>query len=89
MQPVKLGMELPASLSEAEELRPLAERIFAAATYRDGVLGQAPRLERFAIHKLIAANRPGPMICATPLRKLSHAESANASRLRSSEHRHP
>jgi hypothetical protein len=35
----------------------LAEPIFAAATYRDGVLVQIPRPERFAIHKLIVANR--------------------------------
>lgn len=35
----------------------LAEPIFAAATYRDGVLVQIPRPERFAIHKLIVADR--------------------------------
>jgi hypothetical protein len=35
----------------------LAEPILAAATYRDGVLVQVPRPERFAIHKLIVADR--------------------------------
>ena len=35
----------------------LAEPIFAAATYRDGVLVQVPRPERFAVHKLIVADR--------------------------------
>lgn len=35
----------------------LAEPISAAATYRDGVLLQIPRPERFAIHKLIVADR--------------------------------
>lgn len=35
----------------------LADPIFAAATYRDGVLVQIPRPERFAIHKLIVADR--------------------------------
>jgi hypothetical protein len=35
----------------------LAEPIFAAVTYRDGVLVQIPRPERFAIHKLIVADR--------------------------------
>ncbi|MEO3433691.1 GSU2403 family nucleotidyltransferase fold protein [Inquilinus sp. CAU 1745] len=35
----------------------LAEPIFATATYRDGVLVQIPRPERFAIHKLIVASR--------------------------------
>jgi hypothetical protein len=35
----------------------LAERIYAAVAYRDGVLVQIPRLERFAIHKLIVADR--------------------------------
>ena len=35
----------------------LAEPIFAAATYRDGVLVQIPRPERFATHKLIVADR--------------------------------
>lgn len=35
----------------------LAEPILAAATYRDGVLVQIPRPERFAIHKLIVADR--------------------------------
>lgn len=35
----------------------LAEPIFAAATYRDGILLQIPRPERFAIHKLIVADR--------------------------------
>lgn len=35
----------------------LAEPIHAAVTYRDGVLVQIPRPERFAIHKLIVASR--------------------------------
>lgn len=35
----------------------LAEPISAAATYRDGVLVQIPRPERFAVHKLIVADR--------------------------------
>lgn len=35
----------------------LAEPIHAAVTYRDGVLVQIPRPERFAIHKLIVADR--------------------------------
>lgn len=35
----------------------LAEPIVAAATYRDGVLVQIPRPERFAVHKLIVADR--------------------------------
>ena len=35
----------------------LSEPILAAATYRDGVLVQVPRPERFAIHKLIVADR--------------------------------
>jgi hypothetical protein len=35
----------------------LAEPILVAATYRDGVLVQIPRPERFAIHKLIVADR--------------------------------
>ena len=35
----------------------LAEPIHAVATYRDGVLVQIPRPERFAIHKLIVADR--------------------------------
>jgi hypothetical protein len=35
----------------------LAEPIHAAAAYRDGVLVQIPRPERFAIHKLIVADR--------------------------------
>jgi hypothetical protein len=35
----------------------LAEPIPAAVTYRDGVLVQIPRPERFAIHKLIVADR--------------------------------
>lgn len=35
----------------------LAEPLSAAATYRDGVLVQIPRPERFAIHKLIVADR--------------------------------
>ncbi|GGC59395.1 nucleotidyltransferase family protein [Chelatococcus reniformis] len=35
----------------------LAEPIYAAVTYRDGVLVQIPRPERFAIHKLIVADR--------------------------------
>lgn len=35
----------------------LAEPILAAVTYRDGVLIQIPRPERFAIHKLIVADR--------------------------------
>ena len=35
----------------------LTEPIFAAVTYRDGVLVQIPRPERFAIHKLIVADR--------------------------------
>lgn len=35
----------------------LAEPIHASATYRDGVLVQIPRPERFAIHKLIVADR--------------------------------
>lgn len=35
----------------------LAEPLTAAATYRDGVLVQIPRPERFAIHKLIVADR--------------------------------
>lgn len=35
----------------------IAEPIPAAALYRSGVLVQVPRLERFAIHKLIMADR--------------------------------
>jgi len=35
----------------------LAEPILAAATYRNGVLVQIPRPERYAIHKLIVADR--------------------------------
>lgn len=35
----------------------LAEPARAAAIYRDGVLVQVPRPERFAIHKLIVADR--------------------------------
>lgn len=35
----------------------LAEPLMAAATYRGGVLVQIPRPERFAIHKLIVADR--------------------------------
>lgn len=35
----------------------LAEPINAAATYRNGVLVQIPRPERFAVHKLIVADR--------------------------------
>ena len=35
----------------------IAEPIQAAALYRDGVLVRIPRPERFAIHKLIVANR--------------------------------
>lgn len=35
----------------------IAEPIDAAAVYRDGVLVRAPRPERFAIHKLIVADR--------------------------------
>ena len=35
----------------------IAEPIFAAVTYRDGVLVRIPRPERFAIHKLIVADR--------------------------------
>jgi len=37
----------------------LAEPILAAVTYRDGVLVQIPRPERFAIHKIIVADRRG------------------------------
>jgi len=36
---------------------PIAEPIAAAGIYRDGVLVQVPRPERFAIHKLIVADR--------------------------------
>jgi hypothetical protein len=35
----------------------IAEALPAAAIYRDGVLVQVPRPERFAIHKLIVADR--------------------------------
>jgi hypothetical protein len=35
----------------------LAEPIHAAVTYRDGVIVQIPRPERYAIHKLIVADR--------------------------------
>lgn len=35
----------------------IAEPIHAAAVYRDGILVQLPRPERFAIHKLIVADR--------------------------------
>lgn len=35
----------------------IAEPIFAAAIYRSGILVQVPRPERFAIHKLIIADR--------------------------------
>lgn len=35
----------------------IADPIPAAAVYRDGILVQAPRPERFAIHKLIVADR--------------------------------
>ncbi|WP_240504194.1 GSU2403 family nucleotidyltransferase fold protein [Thioclava sp. JM3] len=35
----------------------IAEPIFAAALYRSGILVQVPRPERFAIHKLIIADR--------------------------------
>jgi len=35
----------------------LADPMHAAVTYRDGVLVQIPRPERFAIHKLIVADR--------------------------------
>ena len=35
----------------------IADSIYAAALYREGVLVQIPRPERFAIHKLIVANR--------------------------------
>jgi hypothetical protein len=36
---------------------PIAEPLAAAGIYRDGVLVQVPRPERFAIHKLIVADR--------------------------------
>lgn len=36
---------------------PIAEPMAAAGVYRDGVLVQVPRPERFAIHKLIVADR--------------------------------
>jgi hypothetical protein len=52
---------LPALGVHAQSLRYLnyllAEPIPAAVTYRDGVLVQIPRPERFAIHKLIVADR--------------------------------
>ena len=52
---------LPALGVHAQSLRYLnyllAEPILAAVTYRDGVLVQIPRPERFAIHKLIVADR--------------------------------
>jgi len=35
----------------------IADPIYAAALYREGVLVQIPRPERFAIHKLIVADR--------------------------------
>lgn len=35
----------------------IAEPIFAAALYRSGILVQVPRPERYAIHKLIIADR--------------------------------
>ena len=35
----------------------IAEPLHAAAVYRDGILVQVPRPERFAIHKLIVADR--------------------------------
>lgn len=35
----------------------IAEPIQAAAVYRDGILIRVPRPERFAIHKLIVADR--------------------------------
>jgi hypothetical protein len=37
--------------------RNAAEPIEAAAVYREGILVQAPRPERFAIHKLVVADR--------------------------------
>lgn len=52
---------LPALGVHAQSLRYLnyllAEPIRAAANYRDGVLVQIPRPERFAVHKLIVADR--------------------------------
>lgn len=53
--------ELPALGVDAQALHHLnyliAEPIRAAVTYRSGVLAQIPRPERFAIHKLIVADR--------------------------------
>jgi hypothetical protein len=53
--------ELPALGVDAQSLHHLnyliAEPIKAAVIYRSGVLVQIPRPERFAIHKLIVANR--------------------------------
>ncbi len=53
--------DLPALGVSAQSLHHLnyliAEPIHAAAVYREGVLVRIPRPERFAIHKLIVANR--------------------------------
>lgn len=53
--------DLPALGVSAQSLHHLnfliAEPIYAAAVYRDGVLVRIPRPERFAIHKLIVSNR--------------------------------
>ncbi|MFD1798077.1 GSU2403 family nucleotidyltransferase fold protein [Paracoccus aurantiacus] len=53
--------QLPALGVQAQALHHLnyliADPIPAAATYRNGVLAQIPRPERFAIHKLIVADR--------------------------------
>jgi hypothetical protein len=53
--------EFPALGVSAQALHHLnyliAEPIHAAAVYRDGVLVKVPRAERFAIHKLIVADR--------------------------------
>jgi len=53
--------DLPALGVGAQALNDLnfliAEPIFAAALYRSGVLVQVPRPERYAIHKLIVADR--------------------------------
>ena len=53
--------ELPALGVNAQALNYLnyliADPIYAAAIYRSGILVQVPRPERFAIHKLIVADR--------------------------------
>ena len=54
-------LDLPALGFNAQSLNYLnfliVDPIYAAALYRDGVLVQIPRSERYAIHKLIVADR--------------------------------